>query len=150
MPLNLSTDLRQHVIARAAECCEFCLIHRDDVPDPHEVDHLMARKHGGQSVAENLALTCLPRNRHKGSDLTAIDPDTQTIVPLFNPRAQFWPDHFALDGARIVGLTPTGRATAMLLKFNLSIRVDNRRLLMDKGRYPPASLSFVSLILKLE
>jgi len=49
-----------------------------------------------------------------------------------------------------VGLTPTGRATAALLKFNLSIRVDNRRLLMDKKRYPPASLSFASFILKLK
>jgi len=97
MPLHLSTDLRQQVMARAANGCEFCLIHQDDVSDAHEVDHLIARKHGGQSVAENLALTCLPCNRHKGSDLTAIDPDAQTIVPLFNPRAQFWPDHFALD-----------------------------------------------------
>ena len=52
MPLSLSTDLRQHAIARAAEFCEFCLIHRDAVPDPHEVDHLIARKHGGQSVGE--------------------------------------------------------------------------------------------------
>ena len=53
--------------------------------------------------------------RYKGAGLTAIDPETQTLTPLFNPRVQAWTDHFALMGTRIVGLTPTGRATATLL-----------------------------------
>jgi hypothetical protein len=132
----VSPTLRQLVIKRAANCCEFCLIHQDDVPQQHEIDHLVARKHGGQTVAANLALTRLPCNRYKGSDQTAIDPETQTLVPLFNPRVQDWITHFALVNAAIVGLTPTGRATASLLRFNLSPRVDIRRLLIEKGRYP--------------
>lgn len=109
----------------------------DDVPDTHEADHLVARKHGGQSESENLALACLPCNRRKGSDLTAIDPATQEIVPLFNSRKQDWGDHFVLDGPRIVGLTPVGRATVALLRFNDSVRLDNRQRLLDAGRYPP-------------
>ena len=142
MPLHIPSPLRQRVIERAARCCEFCLICQDDVPQQHEIDHLVARKHGGQSITENLALTCFPCNRYKGADLTAIDPDTQNVVPLFNPRVQVWGEHFTFVGARIVGLTPTGRATAALLRFNLPVRVDNRRLLIEKGRYPPAHLSF--------
>jgi hypothetical protein len=33
---------------------------------------------------------------HKGPNLTAIDPRTQRIVPLFNPRTQDWVEHFML------------------------------------------------------
>lgn len=131
-----SLRLRRLVTKRAADRCEFCLIHQDDVPQHHEMDHLVARKHGGRTVAENLALTCLPCNRHKGSDQTAMDPETQTLVPLFNPRIHAWREHFELDGARIRGLTPTGRATANLLQFNFPVRVDIRRWLIVKGRYP--------------
>ena len=137
MTTALPAALRRFVAKRARDCCEFCLIHQDDVPQQHEIDHLVARKHGGQTVAENLALTCLPCNRHKGSDQTAIDPETQTLVPLFNPRVQAWADHFLLVDARIVGLTPMGRATVSLLRLNLSMRVDIRRLLIEKERYPP-------------
>ena len=136
----LSVTLRRLVVKRAGDRCEFCLIHQDDVPQQHEIDHLVARKHGGQTVAENLALTCLPCNRYKGSDQTAIDPETQQLVPLFNPRVQSWADHFMLMDARIIGLTPMGRATVSLLRLNLPTRVDIRRLLIEKGRYPPQPL----------
>jgi hypothetical protein len=36
---------------------------------------------------------------------------------LFNPRIQKWPDHFGwtADGLRIVGKTPSGRATVAAL-----------------------------------
>ncbi len=145
MSAHIPSALRDQVFKRAKQCCEYCLIHEDDVPESHEIDHLIARKHGGQAIAENLALACLPCNRYKGSDLTAIDPETQAVVPLFNPRVQVWTEHFRLVGAQIVGLTPTGRATESLLQFNLPVRLDNRRLLIEKGRYPPADLDFVHL-----
>jgi hypothetical protein len=137
MATGLPVALHRLVVKRAGNRCEFCLIHQDDVPQQHEIDHLVARKHGGQTVAANLALTCLSCNRYKGSDQTAIDPETQILVPLFNPRVQTWADHFMLVDARIVGLTPMGRATVNLLRLNLSTRVDIRRLLIEKGRYPP-------------
>ncbi len=136
MTTTISSALRQLVIQRAASQCEFCLIHQDDVPQQHEIDHLVARKHGGQAVAENLALTCLPCNRYKGSDQTAMDPESHSLALLFNPRVQVWEEHFALIGARIVGLTPAGRATANLLRFNLPVRMDVRQLLIERGRYP--------------
>jgi len=68
MAATLPVALRRLVVKRAGNCCEFCLIHQDDVPQQHEIDHLVTRKHGGQTVAENLALTCLPCNRYKGMD----------------------------------------------------------------------------------
>jgi hypothetical protein len=36
------------------------------------IDHVMAVKHGGSDGLENLALACLHRNRHKGTDLTGL------------------------------------------------------------------------------
>jgi 5-methylcytosine-specific restriction endonuclease McrA len=55
----ISTNLRQLVYKRAMGRCEYCLMHQDVSPYTHEIDHLIARKHGGQTVAENLALACL-------------------------------------------------------------------------------------------
>ncbi|WP_435388825.1 HNH endonuclease [Laspinema olomoucense] len=82
------------------------------------MDLIIAVKHGGQTISENLALSCLPCNRHKGSDLATCDPVSGEIVPLFNPRTQVCSEHFRLENAQIVGITPTGRATKFLLRFN--------------------------------
>src|SRR6266446_2043944 len=55
-----------------------------------------------------VALACDRCNAHKGANLTGIDPDTGSIVPLFNPRVHVWEDHFVLSGVTIVGLTAMG------------------------------------------
>ena len=65
-----------------------------------------------------------------------MDPTTGQLVPLFHPRRDVWTEHFRLDGARIVPLTPQGRATAELLQFNASPRLRRRLLLLSEGRYP--------------
>ncbi len=44
------------------------------------------------------------------------DPQTEQEVPLFNPRADRWNDHFAWDEDwQIVGLTAIGCATIDVL-----------------------------------
>jgi hypothetical protein len=52
--------------------------------------------------------------------LSAPDPITGHAVTLFHPRQDVWLHHFAwsADGAHIIGLTPTGRATVEALRFN--------------------------------
>jgi hypothetical protein len=133
---HLSAELRQLVIERAGSCCEYCGLHKDVSPYSHEIDHIVARKHGGKTIVENLALACMLCNRHKGSDLTAIDPISLTIAPIYNPRKLQWNDHFERQGARIVGLTPAGRATVFLLAINEPKRVAHRRSLIKVNRYP--------------
>ena len=135
--IYIPVAVRRRVRQRAQEQCEYCLLHQDDVPLSHHIDHILPRKHGGHTVSSNLALACLECNRGKGSDLSAIDPATGAITPLFNPRAHAWQEHFALEGAQIVGLTSVGRATAALLQFNEPRRITQRRVLIDVGRYPP-------------
>ena len=134
--LSIPSSLRQLVFERAQGKCEYCFIHQDVSIYSHEVDHIIALKHGGQTIAENLALSGLPCNRHKGSDLATFDPISNEIAPLFNPRRQTWTDHFALEGTRIVGITPTGRATVFLLMLNAPTRLLQRQVLIAQGRYP--------------
>lgn len=106
--------VRRQVEVRAQGRCEYCLLPSALAFFPHEVDHIVAEKHGGVTADDNLCLTCWRCNRHKGTDLTSFDPETGTLCRLFHPRTQQWPDHFALREAVIVGLTPEGRTTARL------------------------------------
>lgn len=113
----MSDVLRASVRERAGRRCEFCLL-PDWIPplDPFHLEHIRARQHGGETILENLAWSCHRCNYHKGTNLAGVDPDTQEIVPLFHPRRDLWENHFHLDGVRIAGRTPTGRATVWLLQ----------------------------------
>jgi hypothetical protein len=135
--INIPAALRRIVTERSNGQCEYCLLHQDDAPFSHHVDHVTPLRHGGQTVESNLALACLECNRYKGSDLTAIDPADGAIVPLFNPRTQVWSEHFTFDGIRIVGQTPAGRATVNLLRLNDPARLLQRQALLEAKRYPP-------------
>jgi len=133
---KVPTDLRQLVSDRAQGRCEYCLLHQDFSIYTHEVDHIIAQKHDGQTTAANLALSCLSCNRHKGTDLATFDPTTGEITLLFHPRSQIWAEHFMLSNGRIEGATPAGRGTAKLLRFNTPTRILERQLLMAEKRYP--------------
>ncbi len=90
------------------------------------IEHIVSRQHGGSDEPHSLALACDRCNAYKGPNLTSIDPDSNAIVTLFNPRQDTWEDHFALRGGRITGLTPKGRATVRLLNMNAPRRVELR------------------------
>lgn len=133
--MTIPAALRRPVIARASGRCEYCLIRPDATLFTHEADHIIARKHGGITTADNLALACYYCNRYKGTDVGSFDPETGKFVLLFNPRTQVWDDHFALDGAHIVALTPEGRVTVALLQLNHHDRVQERQILIEAGLY---------------
>jgi hypothetical protein len=133
---RLPASLRKLVRERAALRCEYCLLAEDDAFLPHEPDHVIAMKHGGATEAPNLALACFDCNRHKGSDLASLDPETGALTPLFNPRVDDWREHFATEGGRIVPRTPSARVTVTLLRLNLAVRVEVRQELAELGRWP--------------
>ncbi|MDZ7955251.1 HNH endonuclease signature motif containing protein [Nostoc sp. DedQUE09] len=93
----------------------------------HEIDHVIAQKHGGVTNADNLAFTCWRCNRHKGTDLGSFDPETGAFSFLFNPRTQKWAEHFTFSELDLVGLTPTGRTTIRLLQINSDERLAERQ-----------------------
>ena len=103
---------------RAGDRCEYCLIPQFAFPLPFQIDHVVAEKHGGETVSDNLALACPHCNRFKGPNIAGFDPATGQLVRLFHPRSDVWADHFRMDGARVVGITPVGRATAGVLAMN--------------------------------
>jgi hypothetical protein len=82
-----------------------------------EIEHIIPLVKGGSSDESNLWLACPLCNGHKSSKVEAIDPQTETTVPLFNPRTQRWSDHFdwSDDGTQVIGITPMGRATVASL-----------------------------------
>jgi hypothetical protein len=133
---HIPNNLRQVVIARANGRCEYCLLPDFVTYYAHEVDHILAEKHEGKTVGDNLCLSCRQCNRHKGSDLASVDPATGDIVFLFHPRKDRWSDHFRLNGALIEGITAKGRATVRLLHFNDDEQVDLREELIKLGHYP--------------
>lgn len=135
MSERVSPSLRRAVKERAGDCCEYCGLPDDVLRLPHEPDHIVATQHGGQTSFENLAYTCFRCTRLKGPNLASIDPKSGSISPLFHPRTDQWDDHFRWQEAEIVPLTPIGRATILLLRFNDAERVALRAGLMHEGRY---------------
>jgi hypothetical protein len=99
--------------------CEYCGLLQAQAPlASFHVEHVVARQHGGGDDVENLAHACYHCNLHKGPNLAGIDPQTGTMTALFNPRSDNWAEHFGTWGSSIVGLTPTGRVTVLVLAMN--------------------------------
>jgi len=129
----ISVALRQLVDERAQNCCEYCLIPEMAVLFVHQVDHIIAEKHGGSTDAENLALACVICNKYKGSDIASIDVETDEVVRLYHPRRDVWHEHFVLSDTKIQPLSAVGRVTANLLQLNRTERIAERKLLIDAG-----------------
>lgn len=141
----VSEELRRRVITRAEHLCEYCLIDIEDTFFGGEMDHIVSVKHGGITEADNLAYTCQPCNRNKGSDLGSMYWPSGQLVRFFHPRTDHWADYFALHGARIQPLTAIGEVTARILDFNSEERLQERQGLIAQGRYPsPAAVMRMS------
>src|SRR5262245_41489643 len=128
--------LRQSVRERAGGRCEYCRFRETHLPFwPFHLEHIVARQHGGSDDTSNLAWACPRCNACKGTNLSAVDPDSDNVVRLFDPRTNRWEDHFALQGKRLVGLTPSGRATVWLLQMNTEERLELRGMLLEEGTW---------------
>src|SRR5580658_11176240 len=113
---EIALALREFVRLRAAGLCEYCRISEKFTLAEHEIDHVIAVKHGGRTIVENLALCCAVCNRFKGSDIASIDSKTGQLTPLFHRRLDSWYEHFELRDGELLGLTAKGRATVRLLQ----------------------------------
>ena len=122
----ISDLLRQQVALRAADCCEYCGLSQNITTAAHHVDHVIPRRHAGQTELGNLALACAECNRNKGPNLSGIDPESGEITPLFNPRVQIWAEHFVASEGQILGITAIGRASMETLRLNQPHRVAQR------------------------
>jgi HNH endonuclease len=131
--------LKRLVFDRAKGACEYCRSPSKFAVDPFVMEHTHPLSRGGKTISENLALSCHTCNNCKYNKITVIDPITNQIVPIFNPRQMKWSDHFTWtpDTTKMLGLTPTGRATIESLQTNREGVVNIRRILSVSGEHPP-------------
>jgi len=122
------TELTREVRRRAGDRCEYCLNPQVAFRRPFHIEHIVARKHGGATQLDNLALACWHCNFKKGPNLAGLDPETAQMEPLFHPRKHKWANRFVAHvgglmplGIEIRGLTPVGRATVRVLGLNEEI-----------------------------
>lgn len=125
--------LREDVRRRAGSRCEYCHFPERFAELRFQLDHIQAQQHRGPTTPANLAWCCLRCNKHKGPNLSAVDPETEQTVDLFHPRKDQWEKHFVWQGPRLVGLTPIGRATVTLLQCNHPDALLAREALMAEG-----------------
>jgi hypothetical protein len=130
---RVDSTLVELVWRRANALCEYCRIPQEFDAAPFQVEHIIARKHAGLTVAENLALSCLHCNLNKGSNIAGLDPTTAKLSRLFNPRLDHWQEHFAWRGEELLGLTVIGRITLAVLEINAAGRIQLRRSLIAEG-----------------
>ena len=129
----MDSATRHQVRQRAGERCEYCRLAQEHSALRFHIEHIVATQHGGSDELENLALACPECNRHKGTNLSGIDPDTGKVTRLFDPRQDEWKQHFANDEARLVGQTARGRTTVWLLEMNTGDRFVWREMLLGLG-----------------
>jgi hypothetical protein len=131
--------LKQLVFDRAGGLCEYCRSQARYAVDPFVMDHIQPVSRGGETIAENLALSCQTCNNYKYTKTEAVDPVTLKVVSLFNPRQMTWSEHFIWNenAEKMLGITPTGRATVALLQTNRDGVVNMRRVLTLMNEHPP-------------
>lgn len=134
---DISPSLHAEVVFRAGSRCEYCRLSQLGQEATFHIDHVLPRAAGGPTKADNLALACVSCSLRKWANQMGTDPDSGQEVPLFNPRRQAWAEHFRWEGERIVGLTPTGRATVAALAMNRALMVAIRQEEATRGRHPP-------------
>ena len=128
----IPVSVRNLVYERAEASCEYCLTPEKISFATHQIDHIIAEKHSGATVPNNLALACVLCNKYKGSDIASIDPGTGKIVSLYNPRRDIWNEHFKLEeSGNIKPLTDIGRTTSQLLRLNTPERISERKILYE-------------------
>ena len=134
MSRYISESLRELVSRRADFRCEYCRLPADRSFFAFHIDHIVSMKHGGQTVAENLAFSCPVCNLSKGPNVATLLGVPPVAVRFFNPRTDTWIDHFFVDTSGLL-LTETaiGEATIKILNLNHPDFIIERREMLRLG-----------------
>jgi 5-methylcytosine-specific restriction endonuclease McrA len=130
MSEHVPAALGKLVRERARRRCEYCGLPQSSQAAFH-VDHVKPRSAHGATIASNPALACVTCSLRKAARTQARDPMSKERVPLFHPRQDRWSDHLRWTrGCRLIGRTPTGRATISALGMNRSAVIAIRKALV--------------------
>jgi hypothetical protein len=122
---------------RAGGRCEYCRMHQALQGATFHLEHIVPSSRGGVSEPNNLAWACPSCNLHKSDRIDALDPESNALVLLFNPRVQRWDEHFRWETYQIEGRTTIGRAAIHLLNLNHPRRQLIRQAEEMFGLFPP-------------
>jgi HNH endonuclease len=135
----IAQDVQDRVREAARHRCGYCQAQQRYVLGRLEIEHIIPTAKGGTDEEENLWLACRLCNNYKGTQIQGLDPISENLVDLFNPRYQIWNEHFDWNenGVQVIGLTPAGRATVIALQLNDPLAVEVRRNWVAVGWHPP-------------
>lgn len=139
MPSKYISKATQKELEKLAKgCCEYCKLLQKYAFPKFSNEHIIPSKLNGSNDLSNLAKACPGCNGSKHTAITALDPITNKLVPLFHPRKENWEDHFkwSENYLTMIGLTPTGRATIIRLKTNRPALINLRKITIGHG-HPP-------------
>ena len=124
----ISEPVRQRVCEAFGDRCAYCLSSQRYANSKLEIEHIIPKAIGGSDDELNLCLACRLCSSYKSIQTEAVDPTSNAVVTLFNPRTQVWSEHFqwSRDGVRVIGLSPVGRATVEALQLNNETTVNVR------------------------
>ena len=128
MTRYISEAKRKKVVERANNYCEYCKIHQSDAFQKHQIEHIIALKHGGSSEIDNLALACTECNFYKGTDLSTVLLPDKELIRLFNPREHIWEAHFFIEEYVFYPKSKIGEATIKILKMYDIDAINYRKL----------------------
>ncbi|MFN8372091.1 MAG: HNH endonuclease [Anaerolineae bacterium] len=130
---------RQRLMEQARYRCGYCQAQQQYLNLTLEIEHIQPQAKGGTDEETNLWIACRACNSHKGEQTHALDPITNRLIALFNPRLQNWHEHFTWsdDKTLIIGVTPCGRATIEALQMNHKLAVEVRGHWVHVGWHPP-------------
>jgi hypothetical protein len=130
----MQAALRAFVRERAGQRCEYCHLHEEDAGRlAFQIEHIIAKQHGGTDDPDSLCYSCAQCNWAKGPNLAGVLG--AKLYPLFNPRKQNWQRHFRWEQTILVGKTKTGVVTVQVLNINDPARVMLRENLLFEGRF---------------
>jgi hypothetical protein len=132
---KIPEDVREKVRRRAHFLCEYCHTNERWQYVRFTIDHIIPND---DDSLENLALACFHCNRRK-SNKTFVYDESGKEISLFNPRTDFWKDHFAWseDKITIIAKTETGQITIDLLELNRERILQIRLADVAVKRHPP-------------
>ena len=136
----ISVQLREAVVRRAENRCEYCHLSADSQDATFPVDHIQSISLSGLTEFDNLALACPRCNAKKWKHVEAKDPMTGRLTLLFNPRIHVWSEHFCwseADQTLIEPISAIGRTTLDFLDLNSAKHLTIRSLLKLLDLHPP-------------
>jgi HNH endonuclease len=138
MSVYISIDLQRQLREQFNNSCAYCHTLEALTATTFEFEHIQPLSLNGVTNFENLCLACPSCNRFKGIRQRSRDPLTQEEVNLFHPHQQQWHEHFkwSNDATKLLGRSPTGRATVEALKINRLAVVKLRQLWITLGVHP--------------